>query len=120
MQIPPANVLASWPTPNYVNPVTRGPTNTIMNLIFFPILLFVVGLRIYTRVRVSRSFGLDDALILAAMVCKSSADLGWSYLTSPAAYHRLHGCKFVGPTGIPGESPYLGHGAKVSYYRTED
>ncbi|RDW64647.1 hypothetical protein BP6252_10298 [Coleophoma cylindrospora] len=67
MQIPPLAVIATWPPANYVDPVTRGPANTIMNLIFFPILLLVVGLRTYTRLRLSKSFGLDDALILAAM-----------------------------------------------------
>lgn len=91
MQIPPVAVIASWPTPNYIDPVTRGPANTIMNLIFFPILMLIVGIRTYARIRLSKNFGLDDALILVAMVSRSLSDVR-TYLTSLVAYYRLHAC----------------------------
>jgi len=69
--MPPLDLIASWPTPNYVDPVMRGPANIIITLIFFPLVLLIVGVRIYTRLRISRSFGADDWLILLCLVCAS-------------------------------------------------
>lgn len=68
MQIPPPAVLASWPKPNYVNPITTGPGIIIMHAILFPTALAVVCMRVFARVHISRTFGLDDALIVAALV----------------------------------------------------
>lgn len=68
MQLPSIQTIESWPTANYVDPVRRGPANIITNLLFFLLALLIVCIRIYTRVRISRSFGWDDGLILAAMV----------------------------------------------------
>ena len=70
MQLPPESVLASWPTPNYVDPVVRGDAVIVMNLVFYPIVLIVLLIRIFTRVTISKSFGSDDYLIVAALVCK--------------------------------------------------
>ncbi|CZR65357.1 related to L-fucose permease [Phialocephala subalpina] len=67
MQIPSFAVLESWPTPNYTDPATRGPENIIITLIFYPLVCLIVGIRIYTRLRISKSFGPDDWLILAAL-----------------------------------------------------
>ena len=69
MQMPPLAVIESWPLPNYVNPVTRGPANIIINLVFLPLVCLVIALRVYTRLRISKSFGVDDWLILASLVC---------------------------------------------------
>ncbi|KAF8855902.1 hypothetical protein BDZ45DRAFT_715582 [Acephala macrosclerotiorum] len=65
--MPPINVLESWPTPNYIDPVMRGPANIIVVAIFFPLALLTVGIRIYTRIRLSRSFGVDDWFIIATL-----------------------------------------------------
>jgi Ca2+/Na+ antiporter len=68
--------LESWPTPNYTDPETRGPGVIYINSILYPLVLAVVGIRTYTRVFISRSFGLDDTFILLAMVpLASSLDL---------------------------------------------
>lgn len=61
-------VIASWPTPNYVNPVTRGPGVIIWNIVFLILAMVVVVLRLYTRSRITRTFGWDDALIGLAVV----------------------------------------------------
>lgn len=73
MQIPPASVLNSWPPPNHVNPETRGPVAiiTVSILLFF--VTAILGVRVYTRVRISKGFGLDDVLILVAYVRNTSA-----------------------------------------------
>ncbi|KAH9208595.1 hypothetical protein DL95DRAFT_345248 [Leptodontidium sp. 2 PMI_412] len=68
MRMPPTEVIISWPRPNYENPITTGPANVVITCIFYPLVCIVIGIRCYTRLRISRSFGWDDWLILAAMV----------------------------------------------------
>jgi hypothetical protein len=60
--------LESWPTPNYTNPETRGPGVIYINSFLYPLVVAVVGIRTYTRLFISRTFGLDDTFILIAMV----------------------------------------------------
>jgi hypothetical protein len=69
MQMPPLAVIESWPPPNYVDPVTRGSANIIINLILFPLVCLFIALRVYTRLWIAKSFGADDWLILASLVC---------------------------------------------------
>lgn len=64
----PVDILLSWPTPNYVDPVTRGPALYIVNGLFFAITLACVALRLYTRIWIRKYFGLDDLFICIAMV----------------------------------------------------
>lgn len=71
MQIPPTSVIQSWPTPNYTNPISHGPANIITQFVLYPLVFGIVGLRIYTRLRLSKSFGTDDILILCALVSSS-------------------------------------------------
>lgn len=67
MQLSPADVLLSFPEPNYINPqmfmvllssswpsLRRSPSS--------------FALRLYTRLRISTSFGADDVYMLAAVV----------------------------------------------------
>jgi hypothetical protein len=61
-------VYESWPQPNYVNPVTRGPTLYIINSLFFFLATAAVFIRMYTRIFVRKWFGIDDATILAGWV----------------------------------------------------
>ena len=68
MQLPPADVLLSWPTPNYDNPVTRGPALVIVNSIFISLATITVAARIYTRIVIKRWFGIDDVFILLALL----------------------------------------------------
>jgi hypothetical protein len=68
MQLPPVEVLLTWPTPNYEHPVTRGPALVIINVIFIALVLLTVAARLYTRLVIKRWFGLDDIFILIALV----------------------------------------------------
>ncbi|KAB8300366.1 hypothetical protein EYC80_000549 [Monilinia laxa] len=68
MQLPSLETLATWPKPNYVDPETRGKGVLIVNLILFPVALTIILIRLYTRLHISKSFGLDDWLIIAAML----------------------------------------------------
>jgi hypothetical protein len=62
-------VILTWPTPNYVDPPTRGDALLIVNSILIALVVIVVGLRMYTRLIIKRWFGLDDIFILVALVC---------------------------------------------------
>ena len=72
----------SWPTPNYINPQTRGDSVLIIHGTLYSLVVVVVGLRIYTRICISRSFGLDDMFILLAMVPQQSTILEKLLLTN--------------------------------------
>jgi hypothetical protein len=64
----PAEVLLSWPTPNYDDPVTRGYALVVVNSIFITLVVIVVSLRLYTRLWIKRWFGSDDLFIILALV----------------------------------------------------
>ncbi|KAL3488272.1 hypothetical protein BJX62DRAFT_180806 [Aspergillus germanicus] len=64
MQLPPIDVLLTWPTPNYTNPVTRGNAVLIVTIICLILSTLVTILRIYTRLRITCTAGLDDVLII--------------------------------------------------------
>ena len=68
VQLPPLEVIATWPTPNYVDPVTRGWANAIVNIVLYPLVCIALSIRIYTRLRITKSFGWDDWLILLSFV----------------------------------------------------
>jgi hypothetical protein len=68
MQLPPVDVLLAWPTPNYDDPVTRGPALVIVNAIFVTLAILTVAARIYTRIVIKRWFGIDDIFILLALL----------------------------------------------------
>ncbi|KAI9648090.1 hypothetical protein NHQ30_002719 [Ciborinia camelliae] len=60
--------MAEWPAPNYVDPVRYGPAVIVVHAICFPIVLFMLGVRIYTRLYICKGFGMDDYLALFTMV----------------------------------------------------
>lgn len=69
MRLPPPQVLLTWPTPNYVDPLTRGNDALIVNIVCLSFAFVVTLLRLYTRLKITYSPGLDDALIVIALVC---------------------------------------------------
>ncbi|PYH65352.1 uncharacterized protein BO88DRAFT_446217 [Aspergillus vadensis CBS 113365] len=84
MQLPPAEVLATWPTPNYVDPVTRGPAVNIVNIVLLSIAFIVTVLRLYARFKITCTPGLDDFFIVIAFAiavgmcaCTSLATERW-------------------------------------------
>lgn len=68
MQIPPVDVILSWPTPNYDHPETRGLTLLILMVIFTVLVLLSCLGRFYSRIIVKRWFGWDDGFIIIALV----------------------------------------------------
>ncbi|KAH1499024.1 hypothetical protein LV164_004613 [Aspergillus fumigatus] len=67
MRLPPPQVLLTWPTPNYVDPLTRGNGALIVNIVCLSFAFVVTLLRLYTRLKITYSPGLDDALIVIAL-----------------------------------------------------
>jgi len=68
MRVPPPNVVASWPPPNYVNPVNHGYALLAIELTIMPLAVLSLLARLYVRfVKVRRS-GVDDWLMVAATV----------------------------------------------------
>lgn len=87
----PLSALQNWPTPNYANPERRGPAATIIVSVLLGLVTLILNVRIYTRVRISRGFGLDDVLIIFAYVWLLSIDtifLSEPRLTSIYRYLR--------------------------------
>ncbi|KAB5570724.1 integral membrane protein [Coniochaeta sp. 2T2.1] len=68
MQIPASSVLASWPTPNYIDPVTHGPANIIVIVLLLSLAVIFLCIRFYTRLLITRGSGVDDILILLAFI----------------------------------------------------
>lgn len=69
MRYPTLDVIASWPKPNYVDPVGRGPALLAVELTVLPLALLCLALRMYVRIRLLRAPWWDDWLMLAAGLC---------------------------------------------------
>ncbi|OQE40177.1 hypothetical protein PENCOP_c006G06986 [Penicillium coprophilum] len=68
MKLPPADIVNSWPTPNYIDPPTRGHGVLVVNIVCFAFTFLVVCLRLYTRLWITCSAGIDDLLIVIGLV----------------------------------------------------
>ncbi|KAK3389762.1 hypothetical protein B0H63DRAFT_390514 [Podospora didyma] len=68
MRLPPAEVRMSWPKPNYIDPETRGPGLLIVELTILPAALICVILRLYVRLCVLKKSGIDDWLMVIAVI----------------------------------------------------
>jgi hypothetical protein len=68
MRFPPPEVLKTFPKPNYVDPVTRGPALMIVELTLLPIALICVALRLWVRIGWLHRSWWDDWLMVVAMV----------------------------------------------------
>lgn len=73
MRDPPPDVVASWPPPNHVNPPYQGHQLAVVGIVLLVLSTFVLALRIWVRVRMKKTAGWDDWLMVAAMVCMLAA-----------------------------------------------
>jgi hypothetical protein len=64
---PPIEVIGSWDI-NYTDPPRSGEGIIIMTAVLIGITWMVVGMRLYARFCLVKSAGIDDALIILAMV----------------------------------------------------
>lgn len=81
-------MMATWPTPNYVDPPTRGGGVLIVNLICISLAFLVVSLRLYTRLRITCSAGVDDILITMGLVFAIGMVAVTSLATEQWAWNR--------------------------------
>ncbi|KXL50068.1 hypothetical protein M433DRAFT_27169 [Acidomyces richmondensis BFW] len=68
MRIPPLSVIETWPTPNYSDPNTRGPSSLILNIVFIAMVMVAVAIRYYCRLCIKKWFGWDDIMIAMALI----------------------------------------------------
>jgi hypothetical protein len=64
---PPIEVIGSWDI-NYVDPPRSGEGIIIMTAVLIGVTWMVVGMRLYARFYLVKSAGIDDALVIFAMV----------------------------------------------------
>ena len=64
---PPIEVLSTWPF-DYENYETGGHYIVVLTAFLLGLAFVTVAVRIYSRVYLSKSFGIDDALIIFNMV----------------------------------------------------
>jgi hypothetical protein len=65
---PPPEVLLSWPNPNYVDPEERGWEATILLAVVLGITFLVYTARMWARLAIAKSAGMDDLLMSVAML----------------------------------------------------
>ena len=68
MRTPPPDVAIHFPTPNYVDPELRSEGLFATLVAMSALSLIAVSARLYARIRVKRWLGLDDAMIVPALV----------------------------------------------------
>lgn len=65
---PPMELVLTWKA-NYTNPPTRGTTEIVVQeALLLSLCVIAVALRVYTRKFLAKNFGLDDVLIILALV----------------------------------------------------
>ena len=92
MRDPPPDVVASWPSPNYVNPEYQGPQLAIVGIVLLVLSTAVLCLRLWVRVRMKKTAGWDDWLMVVAMVCCYS---GCPFSVVLLRSHGMRGLTFV-------------------------
>ena len=65
---PPPKVVASWPKPNYIDPITHNWAGSIVVLVALAISIVIFIARIWARLVVSKNAGLDDLIMSFAMI----------------------------------------------------
>ncbi|EGS17171.1 uncharacterized protein CTHT_0064860 [Thermochaetoides thermophila DSM 1495] len=68
MRLPPPEVMATWPKPNYVNPETRGSTLIVVEILTLFLAVTCVALRLYVRIVMMRKTDWDDWLMVGASI----------------------------------------------------
>ncbi|ELR02965.1 hypothetical protein VC83_00232 [Pseudogymnoascus destructans] len=69
MRFPPPEVTATWPEPNYVDPVRRGNESIITQAVLVALVTLFVSIRLYARLAITKAgVGLDDVLIVISAI----------------------------------------------------
>lgn len=93
-------MIATWPTPNYVDPPNRGPGVVYCAIILASIGVLVVAARLYSRLFITRAPGIDDLLIVVAMAL--GVALTVLVILGHTEYHTGYHIWDIRPTTAPG------------------
>jgi hypothetical protein len=66
--LPPLSVILDWPSSNYNDPVTRSKAVLVTSCVLGAVMIGVVGARMWARFIIQRNAGMDDWIMVAAMV----------------------------------------------------
>ena|SRR6266498_529200 len=83
---PPQSVIDSWPAPNYVDPVTRGNALVVISILLTVLSALIVAARVWARFVLIRKPGLDDGLIVVALVRDLGSESQILLLTGSQAF----------------------------------
>lgn len=70
---PPLSVIAQWPPPNYDGPITRSGLLPVI-VVFTVLSVCIVTARLVVRGVIQRNMGIDDWIIMVAMVSRAELD----------------------------------------------
>ena len=88
MQLPPPAITLSWPPANYVDPPTRGHGVLVVSIVCTCLSFVVTCLRIYTRLRVTATAGLDDIFIVIGLIFAIGMAVATSMATEYWGFNR--------------------------------
>ena len=121
---PPLSVALAWPSPNYVDPITRGKSRMIVTIILSFLVLLVLVLRFYTRLSLTKVFNSDDILIALTTVSTS----GFLPSQGTAIYKFLRTVFYASVQCLADsvrcellrDTPYLGHPTNNKHHASQD
>lgn len=69
MRSPPPEVVATWPKPNYVDPVRRGNESEVVQSFLAALVTVILIIRLYARIAITKAgIGLDDTMMIISWV----------------------------------------------------
>jgi hypothetical protein len=118
MRFPPLSVQESWPTANYVDPITRGPVVLIVEITILSLAWICLALRMWVRFGILRRSWWDDWVMVIAAVFASGVTacvcLGKSHEYQYVSTQRAFVDSSFSYTEIWLERPYLGRAVRES------
>jgi hypothetical protein len=100
--IPPLSVSSKWPPINYVDPEIRSHAHLLeITVTFTAVMVIITAMRLYVRLFMLRSPGLDDlfnfvAAVFSIGLCVTmnlSMNYGWGECQSPLPYVAYSYCR---------------------------
>lgn len=85
---PPIQVIATW-RPNYIHPERSGNDVIIVTAVMLFVAWVVFLMRMYARFHLTKSAGIDDALIILTMACMDQSS--WITKLIPLVASICHG-----------------------------
>ncbi len=65
---PPLSIIESWPTPNYIDPITRDSSLVVLCTVLGTFSIFFVSARLWVRFVLQHDRGVDDYFMIAAVL----------------------------------------------------